>query len=233
MGNGFRSWRAASGLGRWWRRRGLRARVTLTAAVGLLVAFTAADLLLYGALRIALTRSVDDSARQATVQVVALINSQPLPDPVPVTAGGTVTIQVLSPAGRIIDVSAAADRYVPLLAPAQAAVSAQTGDAVLVHGAPYALPPLLRVVAASAANGDIVIAAVPYSSVDASLSVVARALAFGTPPLFALFTWAIWLAVGSTLRPITLLRRGAAAVSAIEPMILCSLMARVLSIRSG
>jgi signal transduction histidine kinase len=197
----------------WWRRRGLRSRVTLTAAVGLLVAFVAADLLLFGALRVSLTRSVDDSARQAANQVVALINSQPLPDPVPV-ASGTVTIQVLSPAGRIIDVSPGADRLVPLLAPAQAADSARTGKVALVHGAPHGLPPLLRVVAASAANGSVVIAAVPYGSANASLAVVGRALLFGTPLLFILFTWAIWLAVGSTLRPITLLRRGAAAVSA-------------------
>jgi signal transduction histidine kinase len=202
----------AGWLWRWWRRRGLRSRVTLTAAAGLLVAFAAADLLLFGVLRVSLTRSVDDSARQAADQVVALINSQPLPDPVPVAAG-TVTIQVLSPAGRIIDVSPGADRLVPLLTPSQAAASARTSDGVLLHGAPYGLPPLLRVVAVPAANGSVVIAAVPYGSADASLSVVGRALLFGTPLLFILFTWAIWLAVGSTLRPITLLRRGAAAVS--------------------
>jgi signal transduction histidine kinase len=201
-------------LGRWWRRRGLRSRVTLTAAAGLLVAFAAADLLLFGALRVSLTRSVDDSAHQAADQIVALINSQPLPQPVPVTAS-TVAIQVLSPDGRVIDGSAAADRMVPLLSPAQAAAAARSGQATTVQGAPYDLAPVqLSVVAASAANGDIVIAAVPYSSADASLSVVARALAFGTPLLFILFTWAIWLAVGSTLRPIGLLRRGAASVSA-------------------
>lgn len=197
-----------------WRRRGLRSRVTLTAAAGLLLAFAAADLLLFGALRVALTRSVDDSARQAADQIVALINSQPLPQPVPVTAG-TVAIQVLSPDGRVIDGSAAADRMVPLLSPSLAAASARTGRVVSVQGAPYDLPPArLSVVAAAAANGDIVIAAVPYTSADASLSVVARALLFGTPLLFVLFTGAIWLAVGSTLRPIALLRRGAAAVSA-------------------
>jgi signal transduction histidine kinase len=186
--------------------------VTLTAAAGLLVAFAAADLLLFSALRITLNRSVDDSARQAATQVVALINSQPLPDPVPVAAG-TVTIQVLSPAGRIVDASPGADRLVPLLSPAQAAASARTGDPAPVHGAPYGLPGLLRVVAEPAADGSVVIAAVPYSSASASLSVVGRALMFGTPLLFVLFTWAIWLAIGSTLRPITLLRRGAAAVS--------------------
>jgi signal transduction histidine kinase len=43
--------------------------------------------------------------------------------------------------------------------------------------------------------------------------VVAKALVFGTPVVFVLFTGAIWLAVGSTLRPIDLLRRGAARVT--------------------
>jgi signal transduction histidine kinase len=198
----------------WWRRRGLRSRVTLTAAAGLLIAFTAADLLLFSAVRASLTNSVDDSARQAANQVVALINSQPLPDPVPVAAS-TVAVQVLSPAGKIIDISADADRMVPLLPPPQAAAAARSGAAVTLSGPPYGLQPQqLRVVAATAANGSTVIAAVPYNSADASLAVVGRALWFGTPLLFLLFTGAIWLAVGSTLRPITLLRRGAAAVSA-------------------
>jgi signal transduction histidine kinase len=71
----------------------------------------------------------------------------------------------------------------------------------------------VRTVASSAANGDIVIAAVPYSPASSSLTLVERALLIGTPLLFVLFTGAIWLAIGSTLRPIALLRRGAAAVS--------------------
>jgi signal transduction histidine kinase len=202
------------GLGRWWRRRGLRSRVTLMAAAGLLVAFAAADLLLLTGVRVALNNSVDDSARQAANQVVAMINSQTLPDPVPVAAG-TVSIQVLSPSGQVTDVSPDADRRLPLLTLSQAAQSARTGDVVQMQGPPYGLStPLLRVVAASAANGDLVIVAVPYNSATATLSVVGRALLIGTPLLFLLFTGAIWLAVGSTLRPITLLRKGAAEVSA-------------------
>jgi signal transduction histidine kinase len=196
----------------WWRRRGLRSRVTLTAAAGLLVAFAAADLLLLAGVRAALNNSVDDSARQAAQQVVAMINSQTLPDPVPVAAG-TVTIQVLSPAGQIIDVSAGSDRLVPLLSPARAAADAQAGSVTMLNGGPYGLSSLVRIVASSAANGDIVISAVPYSPASSSLTLVERALLIGTPLLFVLFTGAIWLAVGSTLRPIALLRRGAAAVS--------------------
>ena len=198
---------------RWWRRRGLRARVTMTAAAGLLVALAAAALLLFNALRVSLTNSVDATARQGAAEVVALINANRLPTPVPVAAG-TITIQVLDPAGRIIDVSPGADRLVPLLTPARAAASARTGGVVLLNGPPFGMPSLMRVAAVGAGNGDLVIAAVPYSSAGDSLSVVAKALVFGTPLLFILFTGAIWLAVGSTLRPIDLLRRGAARITA-------------------
>jgi signal transduction histidine kinase len=199
-------------VGRWWRRRGLRARVTLTAAAWLLVAIAAADLLLFNTLRIALTRSVDDSARQGASEVVALINANRLPDPVPAAAG--TTVQVLDPAGGITDVSPGADRLVPLLSHAQAASSARTGQAVTLNGPAFGLGSTLRVTAVPARGGDLVIAAVPYSSVGDSLSVVAKALIFGTPLLFILFTGATWVAVGSTLRPIGLLRRGAAGVTA-------------------
>jgi signal transduction histidine kinase len=75
------------------------------------------------------------------------------------------------------------------------------------------MPSLLRVAAMPAAGGHLVIAAVPYSSAGDSLSLVAKALLLGTPLLFILFTGATWLAVGSTLRPIAELRRGAAAVT--------------------
>jgi len=183
----------------------------MTAALGLLVAIVAADLLLFTALRISLTRSVDDTAKQGAAGVVALINANRLPSPVPVAPD--VTIQVLDPDGQITDVSPDTDRLVPLLTPAQAAASARTGGVVPLNGPAYGLPSLLRVTAMRAANGQLVIAAVPYGSVSGSLSVVAKALAFGTPLLFVLFTGGIWLAVGSTLRPIALLRRGAARVT--------------------
>jgi len=198
---------------RWWRRRGLRSRVTLTAALGLVVAFAAADLLLFNALRDSLTRSVDDYARSGATEVVALINADRLPDPVPVAAG-TITIQVLGAAGSITDVSPDADRLVPMVPPAEAAALAHDGDAVLVHGGPFDMPSQLRVAAVRADNGDLVIAAVSFSQASGSLSVVARALVIFSPVLFLASIWAIWLVTGSTLRPIAALRRGAAGVTA-------------------
>jgi signal transduction histidine kinase len=209
-------WWLQHGLGplvlRWWRRRGLRSRVTLTAALGLLVAFAAADLLLFNALRVSLTRSVDDYARSGATEVAALINANRLPDPVPVAAG-TITIQVLDSAGRITDVSPDADRLVPVVSPGQAAALAAGGGAMLVHGGPFDMPSLLRVAAVRADGGQLVIAAVPFSEASGSLQVVARSLVIGTPVLFLAFTGAIWIATGSTLRPIGALRRAAARVT--------------------
>ena len=183
----------------------------MTAALGLIIAFVAADLLLFTVLRVSLTRSVDDTARQGVAGVVALIDANRLPTPVPVAPD--VTIQVLDSAGQITDVSPDSDRLVPLLSPAHAAAIARNGEATLLNGPAYGMPSLIRVTAVRAADGSLVIAAVPYSSVSSSLSVVAKALVFGTPVVFVLFTGAIWLAVGSTLRPIDLLRRGAARVT--------------------
>jgi signal transduction histidine kinase len=197
---------------RWWWRRGLRARVTITAAAGLLVAFAAFDLLLFNVLRASLTSSLDDSTRQAASGVVALINADRLPSPVPVAPG--ITVQVLDPAGRIIDVSPDTDRLVPMVTPAQAAASASDGTGRLLNGPPFDMPSLLRVNAVRASGGDLVIAAVPYNSVSDSLQVVARGLAMGTPVLFILFTWLTWVVVGSTLRPVGALRRAAARVTA-------------------
>jgi signal transduction histidine kinase len=212
----FGRWWLRHGLGpvlvRWWRRRGLRARVTLIAALGLLVALVAGDLLLLNTLRVSLTRSVDDTARSGATEVAALINADRLPDPVPVAAG-TITIQVLGPSGRIINVSADADRLVPMVPPAQAAALADSDSAILVHGAPFDMPSLLRVAVVRADGGDLVIAAIPYSSAADSLQVVAHGLIFGTPVLFIVFVGATWLAVGSTLRPIDRIRRGAARVT--------------------
>ncbi len=100
----------------------------------------------------------------------------------------------------------------PLLPPTQAASLANGNSAVLVHGAPFDMPSLLRVAVVRADGGELVIAAVPYSSAD-SLQVVGHALVIGTPVLFIGFVGATLMAVGSTLRPIDRIRRGAARVT--------------------
>jgi signal transduction histidine kinase len=183
--------------------------------VGLAVALVAGAMLLRGTLQASLTRGVDNTARQGAREVVALINGnrRPPPDPLPVVAG-TLTIQVLGPHGRIVDASPGADQLVPLLPPAQAAALARTGRAVLIDGRPFGIPYLMRVVAVPANGGQIVISAVAYTEVRDSMTALGRALIVAMPLLLLLLAGATWLVVGSTLRPIAALRRGAQMVTA-------------------
>jgi signal transduction histidine kinase len=197
---------------RWWRRRSLRARLTVTTTAGLALALLAAALLLRGALHASLTRSVDGTARQGAREVAALADAHRLPDPVSVA--GTLTVQVLNARGRIVDASPLADRLVPLLPPSQAAANARTGRAVLMDGRPFDIPYLVRVVAVPARDGEVVIAAVDFDQVNDSVAVLTRGLLVGTPLLLLFLAGVTWLVVGSTLRPISALRRGAQIVTA-------------------
>jgi signal transduction histidine kinase len=201
-----------SGVAGWWRRRSLRARLTLATSAGLALALALAAVLLVNALRASLIRGLDLSARQGAVEVAALIDQNRLPSPVPV-APGTLTIQVLDASGRISNVSPGADRLVPMLPPAQAEAAARTGQARTLAGPPLGMPPLIRVVAVGAAGHHVVIAAVSYAEVRDSLATLVKVLAIGTPLLFALLALATWLLTGYTLRPIAELRRGAAEVT--------------------
>ena len=201
-----------SGVARWWRRRSLRARLTLATSAGLALALALAAVLLVNAQRASLIRGLDLSARQGAVEVAALIDQNRLPSPVPV-APGTLTIQVLDASGRITNVSPGADRLVPILPPAQAEAAARSGQARTLAGAPLGMPSLLRVLAVGAAGHHVVIAAVSYTEVRDSLATLVKVLAIGTPLLFALLALATWLLTGYTLRPIAELRRGAAEVT--------------------
>jgi len=200
-----------SATARWWRRRSLRARVTLASTVGLALALLAAALLLRTELRASLSNGLDNTARQGAREVAALADAHRLPDPVPV-ADGTITVQVLNARGRIVDASPGADLLVPLLPAGQAAANARTGQTVLLDGPPYGLPGTVRVVAV-AAGGETVIAAVAYDPVLDSVAALTRALLIGTPLLLLLLAGASWLVVGTTLRPIAELRRGAQNVT--------------------
>ena len=197
----------------WWRRRSLRFRLTLTAALGLAVALAGLAVLLMTSLSLTLDHGMDNSARQTGQEVAALVDANRLPDPVPVAAGIAV-VQVVNAQGRIVAASVGADRLVPLLSRAQAATLGQSRAGAMLDGRPYGLPEPLRVVAVPGQRGETVIAAVSGEAVHDTLTTVAHVLLVGTPLLLVLMIWVSWLITGSTLRPITALRRGAEQVTA-------------------
>ena len=154
---------------RWWRRRGLRARVPCSPRRSAYVAFAAARPAAFQRAP-GVTHPVGGRlARSGAAEVAALINANRLPDPVPVPAD--ITIQVLSSAGDHERVPgrgpAGADRVRGPGAGARARWRARCRSR-----APFDMPSLLRVVAVPANGGQLVIARRAASEASGSLSVV-------------------------------------------------------------
>jgi signal transduction histidine kinase len=177
------------------------------------VALAGLAVLLITSLSLTLDHGLDVSARQTAREVAALVDANRLPNPVPVAAG-TAVVQVVNANGRIVAASAGADRLVPLLPDTKATTLARSHDGVMLDGRPLGLPELLRVVAVAGKHRETVIAAVSDDAVHDTLTTVTHILLIGTPLLLALMIWVSWLITGSTLRPITALRRGAEKVTA-------------------
>src|SRR5215472_11116346 len=89
-----------------------------------------------------------------------------------------------------------------------------TVQAVRLDGRPFGIPYLMRVVAVPASRGEIVLSGAAYTQVRDSMRTLTGALLVGTPLLLLLLAGVTWLVVGSTLRPISALRRGAQVITA-------------------
>ncbi|MFI6394580.1 sensor histidine kinase [Nonomuraea sp. NPDC050547] len=194
----------------WWRRQGLRFRLTMVAAAVLALALAISASVLLSVLQRALLGTVDDSLRQQAQTVRVKADNEMLTSPI-VTHDGTI-VQVLERDGRISNVTYGADRLVPLL-DAPARQRALKGEALYLDGRPYAIPGPLHVVAVSADQGRTVLAARPIGEIVRSLGVAGKVLFVGTPALVVLLAAASWLIIGRTLRPIAALRRGAADIT--------------------
>ncbi|MFB4290604.1 sensor histidine kinase [Nonomuraea sp. ATR24] len=195
----------------WWRRQGLRFRLTAVAAAVLALALAVSASVLLSVLDRALISTVDDSTRQQAQTVRVHADAGTLTSPI-TTHDGTI-VQVLDADERITHVTYGADRLVPLLGAAARREALAGGQAVFVDGRPYAIPGPLRVVVLRADRGQTVIAARPVAEIQTSIGTAGRVLLVGTPLLVVLLAVASWMIIGRTLRPISALRRGAADIT--------------------
>lgn len=200
----------------WWRRRSLRARITVLAAVALAAALLAGSALFTVVLRVSLVGAVDDRLRQRSAEVERLVAEDALPTQL---AGSdrALAVQVLSPEGGVQAASVDASRVVPLLSPPEVESAVRRGGPAFLGGDRTGYGDRLRVLATRTERGPVVVVAVPVTAQNDSLRVVRLALALGVPVLLAGLAGAVWLTVGRTLRPVDELRAGAEAVSAREP----------------
>jgi len=196
-----------------WPALSLRARLTVLATALVALALLAGTILLLVALQRSLVAALDDSARRRAEDVAALVDSLQLPDPIPVAAG-TPLVQVVDAEDRVRAASPGADRLVPILRPDDVA-AVRGGQVRTIDGARLGLSGQLRIVGEPAGGDDpqTVLVAMSLSEVEGSLQVVRTAVLVGAPILVAGFAVVCWLLVGSALRPVGELRRGAEEIT--------------------
>jgi signal transduction histidine kinase len=192
-----------------WPAVSLRARLTGVATLLVAVALLAGTVLLLVALHRSLIAALDETARQRARDVVALVDSGQLPDPIPVAAG-TPLVQVVDADDRVVAASAGGDRLVPILLPDDVA-AVRDGAVRTIGGSRLGLSGELRVIGepADAEEPQTVLVAMSVAEVEGSLQVVRTAMIVGAPLLVGGFAMVCWLLVGSALRPVAALRRGA------------------------
>ena len=175
----------------------------------------AGALLLIVSLEQSLVAGLDATARQRAQDVAALADSDRLPTPLPVAGAGSVLVQVVDGQGRVRAASAGSDQAVPLLPPERLADAADRRPRLVEGGRLGEDAPLRVVTWPARLRGDpvTVIAAVSVAGMADSLRIVQTALLVGVPLLLALLAAITWVTVGSTLRPVGALRRGAEEIT--------------------
>jgi signal transduction histidine kinase len=180
---------------------------------GLGIGFALGSAVLLAILATTLRHTADDQARATAAEVVDLVNTGQLAQPVPVT--GPSLVQIVDAQQRVRAASSTADRLVPLLSPAEL-VSARQGQALEIDGDRVTIDGPLRVVALPAGDaGDpvTVIVGVPIAQSLQSVHVLRSAFFVGIPLLIGALALFAWRVIGATLRPVEDLRTGAERIT--------------------
>ncbi len=191
------------------RRLSLRARLLTIGVLGVAVALAVGGGVLYGVLRFVGLHTLDRSAAATATDVVSLVRSNRLPDPIPVT--GAQIVQVVDARDRVLSASLNADRLTALLSRAE--VRRALRSPVDVSGSRNGLASRLRVTATRAPRHEFVLVAQQLDQLERSARVLRRALLVTYPVLLLVLGLIAWRVVGATLRPVEVLRAGAERIS--------------------
>ncbi len=191
----------------------LRARLMAVGVTGVALALALGSLVLYAVLTVTVNRTVDDSAFASARAVAAMVDSNTVPDPLPVS--GSQIVQVVDSSGAMVSASVSADRLTPLLRSSELA-KALAGERIAVPGARVGLTGNLRAIAIQAGPPSAsrsIIVAVPVSDIEESQRVLRNTLLVASPPLVVIMALIAWRVIGWTLKPVETLRSGAARIS--------------------
>ena len=195
------------------REFSLRARLVLVSVLALTVGLAAGGVLLVGALNFALLRGVNTEADQTADSIVALISQKQLPDPIPVNAA--MQAQVIDADGRVLSISASADRLVPMLH-ADELRGLTDGGVRDIPGSRIGLAGEARVVmkvAGTPSDPERVLVARSTNDLSVGVRILAITLLVTFPLLIALLAIVLWRVLGAALHPVDALRAGAEEIT--------------------
>jgi signal transduction histidine kinase len=194
----------------WWVRRGLRARLVLSAAVPLAIALVVGTVAVAAVFASGRVRDLDAQTRVAADTLTALVTSGQLPTTLPMPAGSPLIAQVLAADGTVAAASPSASRLQPL-------VSLNAGHRTVVtdEEGSYAGVPLRIRVQPTSLNGSPVrvVVAAPLGDVRRALHALRVVLLVVVPLLVLATTWLVYLVAGLALRPVEQLRTAAEAMA--------------------
>src|SRR3954451_2504772 len=193
----------------WLRRLSLRARLLLVSVVALAVGLAAGGVVLVAVLNFALLRAVNEQALDTADGVAKLVDQNSLSQPIPVSPD--VQVQVVDAQGRVLAVSATADRLVPILYPEELNRIGDHGG-VEIPGERIHLPGRVRVVTVTAGPPTApqhVLVARSTADVTQGVHLLRVTLLVAFPLLVILLAAVSWRVLGAALRPVEALRSGA------------------------
>ncbi|HEX5740843.1 MAG TPA: ATP-binding protein [Pilimelia sp.] len=177
---------------------------------GLAVGFALAGLVLVAALGAAVQRTVDDQALGTAREVASLVTAGAAADPLPVA--GRQYVQVVDQADRVHAASLGADRLTPFVTPAELP-RVRAGARLDVDGSRLALVGPVRLVGVPAGSDATVVVATPVADIRQSVTTLSRALWLAYPVILLVLVALAWRVTGAALRPVEVLRRGAARIT--------------------
>jgi signal transduction histidine kinase len=200
-----------------WRRPPrltLRGRLTLVATVVIAAGVVLGSVLLDVALDRALQAEVHDAALAQARDLADEVDARSLTAVLP-RAGGTAAEQVLDARGAVVSSTPGAEEATPLLSGTDLE-RARQGRTVDIPGSVIGHVGALRVVgevAGPAGARRTVLVASSLAPIERTERVVRGVLLIGGPLVLAGVAVVCWLVVGSALRPVDALRRGADEIS--------------------
>jgi signal transduction histidine kinase len=199
-------------IGAWWSRRGLRARLVLSAAIPFVLALVVATVALALVFAAGRVRDLDAQTQTAADSLTALVSTGQVPTALPLPAGSPLLAQVLSADGAVLAASASASRVVPLLDPE----ALHRHRVVTDEEGSYAGVPLrIRVAPSTLAGQPVeVVVAAPLGDVRRALHALKVVLVVVVPVLAILTTWLVYGVAGLALGPVERLRSAAQDLAA-------------------